>query len=744
MFARSSKANSRPESISGTWAPTAQAGEMLDEQALDAEVKTQRIAGLYAKAGKAYLTATVIACFLAYLMRDQVESKILALWFGLAIASLVGRSLLLIRYQRARSEDSATDRWGRLFTFGAFASGASWGAAGLLLFPVHSLPHQVILAFVLGGMTAGAAGSMSSHRPAYLAFILPTTLPTAMRFLFEADEIHISMGIMLMIFTGATISIAKTSGHALTMATRLQLENAAFADILRNRSEQAATRFRALLEQTGALVLVAEANSQTIIDGSDNCASVLGISLETLIGKQLADVGLVASLSHRADWNRVVSAAHLQGECSVDGARQGINGESSYLELRVSIREFAGQEYLLVVGNDVSGRKTLEVELEHNRRLAGLGQLAAGVAHEINNPLSYVLENLKFVHDELAENEAIDEDDRIELEGALTDGLFGAAQIQRIVRNLSILARRDQRSDENSDLEVAIESSLQLAENKVRHHARLVREYSDIPNVVGDSGRLTQVILNLVVNAAQAIPLGHSADHTITIRTGCVPDTANRVFVDVIDTGPGIAPEVLSKIFNPFFTTKDVGEGTGLGLSICDSIIRDLGGQLTVKSALGEGTRFRVELLVAGAALFEDGKESHSSTCLEPMRILVVDDEVRVARSLERLLQPNTVVIAVGGDDAIKALESSSSFDIILCDVMMPNVSGLQLYDYVSKNLPGLEERFIFMTGGAFTDEARVFLETVTNPCLLKPIDVEQLNQQLHLAQSRRELPTAA
>ena len=261
---------------------------------------------------------------------------------------------------------------------------------------------------------------------------------------------------------------------------------------------------------------------------------------------------------------------------------------------------------------------------------------------------------------------------------------------------------------------------------------------------MGDSGRLTQVILNLVVNAAQAIPLGHSADHTITIRTGCVPDTANRVFVDVIDTGPGIAPEVLSKIFNPFFTTKDVGEGTGLGLSICDSIIRDLGGQLTVKSALGEGTRFRVELLVAGAALFEDGKESHSSTCLEPMRILVVDDEVRVARSLERLLQPNTVVIAVGGDDAIKALESSSSFDIILCDVMMPNVSGLQLYDYVSKNLPGLEERFIFMTGGAFTDEARVFLETVSNPCLLKPIDVEQLNQQLHLAQSRRELPTAA
>jgi C4-dicarboxylate-specific signal transduction histidine kinase len=234
-------------------------------------------------------------------------------------------------------------------------------------------------------------------------------------------------------------------------------------------------------------------------------------------------------------------------------------------------------------------------------RLATVGRLAAGVGHEINNPLAYILSNLRYLQDELGRMEgAPSEEERRELLSAITETYEGAERVRLIAQDLKVLSRPDGAAHGLVELGTVVHSAAKMAAHEIRHRARLVEDCEDAPPVRGNGSRLIQVLLNLLINAAHAIEPGRVEENEI--RVVARESAPGRVTVEVSDTGCGIPPENLPRIFEPFFTTKAVGVGTGLGLPVCQGIITSLGGELTVESTPGRGTTFRITLPAAEAA----------------------------------------------------------------------------------------------------------------------------------------------
>jgi signal transduction histidine kinase len=383
-----------------------------------------------------------------------------------------------------------------------------------------------------------------------------------------------------------------------------------------------------------------------------------------------------------------------------------------------------------------SEHRDLQARLAQTDRLTSLGTLAAGVAHEINNPLAYVLMNLRYVGEELpkvllARSGQLD-DQSHELLLAIDHVRDGAERIRDIVRSLKTFSRPENDTRAPLDVRPVLDATLALVENEIRHRARLVKDYADVPEVVANEARLGQVFLNLLLNAVQALPEGRVDSNEIRLLVRApAPD---RVVVEVYDNGAGIPPEVRGRIFEPFFTTKPVGIGTGLGLAICHGIVSSLGGTLSFESEVGKGAVFRVEL--AAAAHASDAAPAARGIRKAPVeaaptarrRILVVDDEPIVCFSLERLLSREGEVVAVtSARHALACIEAGARFDVILCDVMMPEMDGASMYAELRKLAPGQAERMVFVTGGAFTARTRDFLSSVPNPRIGKPFDVETL-----------------
>jgi signal transduction histidine kinase len=253
---------------------------------------------------------------------------------------------------------------------------------------------------------------------------------------------------------------------------------------------------------------------------------------------------------------------------------------------------------------DITRQKTLELSLLQADRLAALGTLAAGVAHEVSNPLGYISSNLHFVEEGLAEvrqalagtpGSAALAARLEECAEALEEARQGTSRIRNVVGDLKTFARGEDTGPEKerADVRRALEMSINMAMPELRHRARMVWHVEEVPPVRGSESRLGQVFLNLLLNAAQAIPEGAPAENTVE---ALARTEADKVVVEIRDTGHGIAPENLKRIFEPFFTTRPAGVGTGLGLAICHSIVIAMGGELTVESTVGKGTCFRVLL----------------------------------------------------------------------------------------------------------------------------------------------------
>ncbi|HEV8320477.1 MAG TPA: response regulator [Myxococcota bacterium] len=371
-------------------------------------------------------------------------------------------------------------------------------------------------------------------------------------------------------------------------------------------------------------------------------------------------------------------------------------------------------------------RRRIVERLQLSDRMASLGALAAGVAHEINNPLAVVMANLDLLAGIAAESGAAALDAE-EAQSLLRDAREAAGRIRGTVRDLKLFSRAEEQPTGGVDLHGVLDSCERMAHNEIQHRARLVKDYGAIPEVAGSDARLGQVFVNLLINAAHAIPVGNADAHEIRLTTR---SEAGRVVVEVRDDGAGIPASVLPRIFDPFFTTKPVGEGTGLGLSICHRLLVAMGGDIAVESAPGKGTVFRVSL-PAGQSDAQATPATEAVPAAAPVaaprrrgRVLIVDDEAPIGRVLKRLLAvDHDVELATTARQALSLLEAGRRFDAIFCDLMMPDMTGMELYAALAERAPDQAERMVFMTGGAFTDAARDFLAGVQNVRIEKPFD---------------------
>jgi len=387
-------------------------------------------------------------------------------------------------------------------------------------------------------------------------------------------------------------------------------------------------------------------------------------------------------------------------------------------------------------------KRTQEQLVAADRRIS-VGRLAAGVAHEVNNPLAYVSANLRFVSRTLphlasalaAEGEsgakAVEE-----MASAVAEAAQGTERIRLIVRSLKSFSRDDEDRRQRLELSGPLEAAIAMGAHEVKQRAKIVREYGPVPQVEANEVRLSQVFLNLLINAAQAIPEGDvEQPHSVTVVTRTAPD--GRAVVEVKDTGSGIRPEDLPRLFQPFFTTKAAGVGTGLGLSISQGIVEGLGGRMEVESELGRGSTFRVILPAAAGAtapapLPVPVPAATPAPALTRGKLLVVDDEPIVCRALARSLRAEFDVETFSS--ASRALEriEQQRFEHILCDVMMPDMSGPAFQAELALRHPDVARRVIFMTGGTFTPETQMFLSRWEGGLLEKPLDFDRLRKLIH------------
>lgn len=363
-------------------------------------------------------------------------------------------------------------------------------------------------------------------------------------------------------------------------------------------------------------------------------------------------------------------------------------------------------------------RKKMREQLLISERMASVGMLSASVAHEINNPLAVVLANLEIVLQHLEAPAAPPLDALI---GPLRDAHEAAERVSHIARDLKIFSRSSNEEQRGPvDIERVLESALRMASNEIRHRASVVRQYDKLPPVHGNEARLGQVFLNLLVNAAQAIPEGRASENRITlsIRGG----ENNRAVVQISDTGTGIPPEVASRVFDPFFTTKAEGVGTGLGLAICHRIVSSLGGDISVESRPGHGTVFSVSLPHAGTPLPKAEAPVAAQSAKRRGRVLVVDDEPMLCATVERILSiEHDVTTFQSAKQALQLLEGGDRFDLILSDVMMPQMTGIEFHEALLRIAPELADKVVFMTGGAFSAEASAFLDRFPHRTIDKP-----------------------
>lgn len=392
-------------------------------------------------------------------------------------------------------------------------------------------------------------------------------------------------------------------------------------------------------------------------------------------------------------------------------------------------------------------RTALERRLIVADRMVSVGTLASGVAHEINNPLSYVLANLALAIEEIRDLAGGSTSGRMrELEEMALHALEGAERVRKIVRGLKTFSRADEERRVVLELVPALDLAINMSFNEIRHRARLVKDYGRTPLVEADDAQLGQVFINLLVNAAQAIPEGNAENNEIRIST--FTDRQGRAVVEICDTGPGIPEALRSRIFEPFFTTKGVGVGTGLGLSICHNIVTRMAGEITVVSEVGHGATFRVTLVPSEVQQLASATDLPSVAA--PGRrgvILVVDDEPAIGMALKRILKNHEVTVCSTVAEALEHIASGKHFDVIFSDLMMPQMSGEEFYRELTRRSPDAASRMVFVTGGAFTSSGTAFLEEVGNERLEKPFSatvVRELVMRLLPAECASNPPASA
>jgi len=493
----------------------------------------------------------------------------------------------------------------------------------------------------------------------------------------------------------------------------------------RKQTEQELRREALLFESLNDGVIFLDLQGG-VVDWNTSAERLFGYSKGEVLGRPWSEVLRLSEHNLQAT---VLAALKRYGRWSREVVALRKDGSETFCEVTVvPLRDAEGRHIATIaVHRDIGERRAMQAQLLVASRLASVGTLAAGVAHEINNPLAFVNANVLYLADELERFRSALGPATDEVLQLVTETRQGVERIGLIVRDLKAFSRVD--SEDVSalvDVRKVLAFAEKMAGKEMRQRARVLRDIQQVPTVKANESRLGQVFLNLLLNAAQAIPDGAAAEHEIRIRTRT--DGLGRAVVEVSDTGRGIPEDLRARVFDPFFTTRPVGEGTGLGLSICLGIVRSLGGEILLESEVGKGSTFRVAL---PAHQPERAAQVFAAPELPPpqrVKLLVVDDEPYICTAIQRLLRREHRVTALTTvREALALLETGERFDVILSDLMMPEQNGEDFYKELNRVAPDQAQRMIFMTGGAFTPRSEEFLRSSPVPQVAKPISLEML-----------------
>ncbi|RKH79965.1 response regulator, partial [Corallococcus sp. AB032C] len=493
--------------------------------------------------------------------------------------------------------------------------------------------------------------------------------------------------------------------------------------------ELLATTVRAVHE--GVLICeVRESGGLHTVFVNEALCALVGRRREELVG---AAPGELLASADGGDRQRLLEALREERSLRAEVVLTRPDGTRVWSEMQLSPVRANGQAvtHFVATHRDVTATKELQARLVAAERVAAVGTLAAGVGHEINNPLAYLALNLEAARRNLAAEGAQAPSGVRDALASVRGAQEGAERIRLIVRDLQVFSREDAPERGLVDLNALVPPAVRVVLHALRSRARLVEDFGPVPRVLGSEARLGQVLLNLLVNALQAIPDGDPGRHEVRVRTRT--DASGHARVEVEDTGGGIPPDVLPRIFDPFFTTKGSDEGTGLGLAICQQIVRMHGGDLSVHSVPGQGATFTLLLPPAPVqsagsppslhAVARDEEAPAPAASGRRGRVLIVDDEPRLAQSMRLLLEPGHEVVTVTrGEDALAKVAAGESFDVVLCDLQMPGMDGIAVYRWLQQEAPALASRMVFISGGASSPEARAFVETVALRVLEKPV----------------------
>jgi len=450
-------------------------------------------------------------------------------------------------------------------------------------------------------------------------------------------------------------------------------------------------------------------------------ARMLGMpDAESLRGRMLADFMPASEAARAAERIGMILKGAL-----VPSSEYRVNANDRVVEVHSVLCEYDDNPAVLSFVRDATERRRMQDQLFRTDRLASLGTMAATVAHEINNPLTYLQLSLQRL-----EREAATEPDPARaavLREHTANALHGVERVARIVRDLRAYSRDNSDEPESAiDVVAVVERALHMIEHDLRHRAQLVRRYSSEPAIVdGSAGRLEQVVINLLVNAVQALDGNGNGNEPVANQiTVEIEVVADEVTIVIRDTGPGI-PEP-DRVFEPFFTTKPIGEGTGLGLFVAKQLVERMQGRIEIVSTGQQGTTLAIVLPR------RTERVPHPVTRPDPvhgerLRVLVIDDEPHVREAMKGLLASEHDVEVAGDGESALAMVGAADYDVILCDLMMPHMNGRDVYERIRVQRPGLEQRVVFVTGGAFVPSLASFLESVDNLKLRKPFPFEHV-----------------
>jgi PAS domain S-box-containing protein len=491
---------------------------------------------------------------------------------------------------------------------------------------------------------------------------------------------------------------------------------------------------RARRQQEAEELTTALANAVDAIatlDGRGAFASVngafqalLGYESQIIVGTPLLD------LVHEADRpfvSDILSAGKSAGKPPKEVEVRAIRKDGRIIPIQLSFVNRSGGRGHFCFVRDLSRQKEVEGKIAGAAAVTAVTYLATGLAHEINNPLAVVLANVEEAGRIVAELAQPDTEGRRQqledLQSMLEEALSAAQRVQLIVRDLRSFASADDRRS-RVDVNAVIEAACNIAFAEIRHRARLVKELGAQVPVLANEAKLAQVFLNLLVNAAHAMPEGEVERNEIRVTSR--QQERSAVVVEIADTGSGIPPAELGRVFEPFFTTKP--RRPGMGLAICRATIASHGGEITIGPREGGGTIVRIVL----PTLEAESSKAQVEPLAQPRRVLVVDDDPLVLRSLTRVLARDFAVAAArNGREALDLVRAGATFDAMLCDLMMPEMSGIELHAVLERDDPELAKRIIFLTGGTFSGRARTFLETIGQPHLDKPVDLKTVRELL-------------